>query len=135
MEAAEQQGLPAICLRIRKTRRELFDRWAAENPNEQGMNPYSQEQVASRVGITRNAYRAFERRREPSLARLRQIAAALGLDDDYFSPRADRASVTARLEAEADRYAEMNDRLQALIEALQALLAEQASQPTPGDNE
>lgn len=115
----EDQDTPALCLRIRSARERLQEQWKATHPGERG-NPYTQEKVANRMGITTGAYGAFERYREPDMQRQREIAAALGLDEDYFSPSADLASATARVEAEADRLRRLGDSLEELLTHLRA---------------
>ncbi len=72
---------PAICRRIRRLRDSLKEQFGSD---------FSQESVARRVGISLKAYRAYESFREPRGERLKQIAVALGQDEDYFS----RADVT-----------------------------------------
>lgn len=119
--AGENEGRPAICRRINETRRRQQERWKADHPGERE-NPYTQEAVARRIGVTLGAYGAWERTREPELFRLRQIAVALGLDEDYFSPTGDLASATARVEAEADQLAEIRGELQELLPVLRALV-------------
>lgn len=123
--AGESDGRPAICRRINDTRRRQQERWKADHPGERD-NPYTQEAVARRVGVTLGAYGAWERSREPELFRLRQIATALGLDEDYFSPTGDLASATARVEAEADQLAEIRVELKELLPVLRALVQERA---------
>lgn len=123
--AGESDGRPAICRRINDTRRRQQEQWKADHPGERD-NPYTQESVARRVGVTLGAYGAWERTREPELFRLRQIATALGLDEDYFSPTGDLASATARVEAEADQLAEIRGELRELLPVLRALVQEQA---------
>lgn len=120
MEQASQR--PAICERVRSTRLRLKESWAADHPGDRD-NPFTQEEVARRVGVTLGAYSAWEKTREPDLARLRQIAAALALDEDYFSPTGDLASATARVEAEADRLATVTDHLTSFLEELKSQLA------------
>jgi transcriptional regulator with XRE-family HTH domain len=138
MSRAADSQTPAICVRVRKTREQLKQQWQADHPGELG-NPFTQEKVASRIGVTTKTYRSWEGQpaehpTEPSLMRLREIAGALGLDADYFSPTADLASVTARLEAEADRLTETNQQVQSLLEVLQAALTERVSGPVHDDN-
>lgn len=116
---------PAISQKIRDTRKRLHDEWKADHPGEKD-NPFTQEAVARRVPVTLGAYGAWERGKiEPSLQRLRQVAVALGLDEDYFSPSGDLASATARLEAEADRLAEIRQGLEQLLPVLQSHAREQ----------
>jgi transcriptional regulator with XRE-family HTH domain len=130
--AGEASKRPAICQRIHDTRDRLRKQWNADHPGERG-NPFTQEAVARRVGpdgVTLGAYGAWERTREPELYRLRQIATALGLDEDYFAPSGDLASATARVEAEADRLARQNDQIEELLAALRSQLAgESADRP------
>lgn len=133
MEDAEATVTPAISARIRRTREDLQEQWDADHPGENG-NPYTQEKVASRVGpsgVTVGAYRKFETVREPKLSRLRQIAVALELDEDYFLPTGNLASATARLEAEADRFAGLGVRLEGVVGALEALLPDPPPERTP----
>jgi transcriptional regulator with XRE-family HTH domain len=121
---AQGASTPAICQRIRETRERLQEQWKADHPGERG-NPFTQEKVAGRIGqdgITVGAYGAFERYREPDMQRLREIAQALGLDEDYFMPMGDLATATARVEAEADRLAKTTDAMEELLGQLRALL-------------
>lgn len=96
MERAGDTSRPAISQRIAATRKRLQEQWKADHANERP-NRFSQEEVARRVGVSLGAYGAWERNREPDLERLRQIAKALDLDADYFSPTGDLASATARV--------------------------------------
>jgi transcriptional regulator with XRE-family HTH domain len=121
--ASSSAGVPPICERIRDKREELQQRWQADHPGQRG-NPYTQENVAHAIGVTRDAYRKFETVREPSLERLRQIATAFGLDEDWFQPTGNLTEATVRVEAEADRLAAMNDQLQEMLVGLRALLRE-----------
>lgn len=126
MEASER---PAICQRIHSVRDGLKQQWELEHPGERG-NPFTQEQVARRIGITLSAYGRFERTREPNLSRLRQIAVALFLDEDYFLPSGDLTAATARVEAEADRLRRQGDELAQLLETLRALVPTDQSSPS-----
>jgi transcriptional regulator with XRE-family HTH domain len=110
-------------------RNHLKAQWELEHPGQRG-NPFTQEQVAQRIGITLSAYGRFERTREPNLARLRQIAVALGLDEDYFLPSGDLTAATARVEAEADRLRRQGDELAQLLETLRALVPTDQSSPS-----
>lgn len=121
MEQASTQR-PALSQRITATRERLKDEWAAAHPGERD-NPYTQEAVARRVGVTLGAYGAWERKKEPKPARLREIARALNLDEDYFLPSGDLTEMTVRLEAETDRVASMGDRLEALLQLLEERIA------------
>lgn len=124
---------PAICERIQQTRRALFVEWRASHPGTD--NPYSQENVARRVGVTLGGYGGWERHVEPNLSRLRQIAVALNLDEDYFLPSGDLASATARVEAEADRLAGIGGQLEVLVEALARALGEEESAQSQSEPE
>lgn len=136
MEAAgDTSEIPAISRRIRTARERRQEEWEAENGTGRG-NPYTQEAMARQLEVSLSGYGNWERgRTEPTLARLRQIAVALGLDEDYFSPTGDLASATARVEAEADRLAELREDLQELLPVLRSLVEEKAqrgSQSEPG---
>lgn len=121
-EAADSIEVPAICRQITQTRKRLQDEWKQAHPHERG-NPFTQEKVAQRVEVSLGAYGSWERGKvEPDNARLRQIATALYLDEDYFLPTGDLATATTRLEAEADRLERMNDSLEEQLAALRALL-------------
>jgi transcriptional regulator with XRE-family HTH domain len=73
---------PALCRRIRAARL--------------GVAHVSQEEAARRLGLSLKAYRAYELFREPSIRRLRQIAHAFGLEEDYFlASNGDDAEATA----------------------------------------
>lgn len=111
MAAAET---PALSGRIRKKREALQQAWEANNPGKNG-NPFTQEKVAGRVGITLGAYRKLETEREPKPSRLRQIALALKLDEDFFLPSQDLTSATGRLEAETERLRGLGDDLESLL--------------------
>ena len=65
----------AMCRRIREARETIAE--------------ISQEEAARRLGLSLKGYRAYETFRKPSPRRLREIAAAFGLNDDYFLPRRD----------------------------------------------
>lgn len=137
--AAAGDDTPAICKRIRQTRERLYQEWTAEHGTKRG-NPFTQEKVARRIvsaedpqGITVGAYGAFERFREPSLERLRQIAFAFNLDEDYFLPSSDLASATARVDAEAVRLAEVGDEFAELLKALRTLVEDPAPGPSPSE--
>lgn len=78
-----EQLEPPICRRIRATRERLKQEAEAEG-GRAAASEFSQEKVAQRVGVSLKGYRAYERTREPGYARRRQIAAALGLDSEYF---------------------------------------------------
>lgn len=133
VEAGEQGQVPAVSRRIRQTRERLHAEWKADHPGERG-NPFTQEKVAGRIGVTLGAYGSWERGRvEPDLARLRQIAVALYLDEDYFSPGGDLATATARVEAEAARLAETNDAIQELLPDLRALVEAARTAQAPGE--
>lgn len=67
MPAAEA---PVLCRRIRDARLRVAH--------------ISQEEAARRVGLSLKAYRAYEVFREPSIRRLREIALAFGLEENYF---------------------------------------------------
>lgn len=136
MEAAgNKPEIPAISLRIRKARERKHDEWSAEHGTERG-SPYTQEAMARTIGLSLSGFGNLERgKTEPKLQRLRQIAVALGFDEDYFSPTGDLASATARVEAEADRLGEIREELQELLPLLRSLAAERAqpgSQSEPG---
>lgn len=134
MEQASTER-PALSQRIWQTRIRLRDEWTHEHPKERG-NPFTQEAMAARVGVTLGAYGAWERAKEPKPARLREIALALGLDEDYFLPSGDLTAATARVEAEADRMSSMADQMEVLLQQLQARLATEAPaplQPEPGE--
>jgi transcriptional regulator with XRE-family HTH domain len=127
--------IPAICRLIAETRLGLMEQWKADHPHEKD-NPFTQEKVASRVGITLGAYGAFERgKTEPSLLRLREIALALGLERDYFSPTGDLASAAARFAAEADRFQRIGNSLETLVEQFQALLPDGPPAPAPDEHD
>lgn len=126
---------PALCHRIQAVRKGLYDQWKADHPGEKG-NPFSQEKVAARIGdegITTGAYGDFERKTEPSMGRLRQIAKALDLDENYFTPEGDPATAMARLEAEADRLARAADALTALLERIERLLPPEGHAQAPDE--
>lgn len=135
MEGAESDT-PALCLHIRQTRERLQEQWKAEHPTERG-NPFTQERVAQRVGagLTTKSYGDFERFREPDMQRLREIATALNLDQDYFMPSGDLATATARVEAEADRLSRTTDAMESLLEQLRALLPPEAPAQAPSERE
>src|SRR5919197_1149611 len=61
---------PPLCRRIRSARLSVAQ--------------ISQEEAARRLGISLKAYRAYEVFREPSVRRLREIARAFGVDEEYF---------------------------------------------------
>jgi transcriptional regulator with XRE-family HTH domain len=61
---------PALCRRIREARLRVAH--------------ISQEEAARRLGLSLKAYRAYEVFREPSIRRLREIAAVFGLAEEHF---------------------------------------------------
>lgn len=129
-QAGEIDARPAISQRIKTTRERLQKQWKADHPGQPG-NPFSQEEMARRIGVTLGAYGAWERHREPDLQRLREIAGALGLDEDYFSPSGDLTAATTRVEAEADRLRGLGDEFQDVLGLLRALLPEPQPAHTP----
>jgi len=112
---------PAVCRHIRELRLERREHWKAEHPGEKG-NPFTQENVAPRVGVTRDQYVKYEKNVEPSLERLRAIAGAFGLPGDYFDPVGPLAEMTASLEAETERVKAVADDLEVIVPALRELL-------------
>lgn len=127
-EAQENLAVPAISQRIRATRERLQEQWKADHPGQRG-NPFTQERVAATLRLTTKSYGDYERSREPDLPRLREIARAFNLDEDYFSPTGDLATATARIEAEAERLRLGNDEMQALLATLRAQLKEGSPAP------
>lgn len=99
MAAAEP---PPLCRRIRDARLHIAG--------------ISQEEAARRLGLSLKGYRAYETFREPRLRRLRQIAAAFGLDDNSFvSELAPPRPFEERVEAELVRLHARLDRLEQLL--------------------
>lgn len=137
-EAEKSLATPTICTRIRELREERKERWAADHPKERG-NPFTQENVAPKVGVTRDQYRKYETTQEPSMKRQRQIALALGLQKDYFEATGSLAQATANLEAETERLKALGDDLEGIVPALRELLrsrdqGEETSQ-APGERD
>ena len=80
---------PPLCQRIREAREAA------------GL---TQDEMAYRIGVTPKTYGSYERFREPKPARLRQIAEAMGLPDNYFeAPREVPAAVAQDFAARFDR--------------------------------
>lgn len=96
---------PALCRRIRDARLSVAH--------------ISQEEAARRLGLSLKAYRAYEVFREPSIRRLREIAGAFGLDEDYFlaSDGADgeTAAFEQRVRAELREIKSRLDRLEQIL--------------------
>jgi transcriptional regulator with XRE-family HTH domain len=90
--------LPDICRRIREDRE---------------ATGVTQEEMARRLYLSLGAYAAYERGREPRLARLRQIALALGLPEDHYETPAQAPSEDA----------ELVERLERIERALQELVS------------
>jgi transcriptional regulator with XRE-family HTH domain len=133
-ELMEESQAPAISQRLKATRERLKAKWAAENPGEPD-NPFTQEEIARRIGVTLGAYGGWENKKEPSLMRLRQAALAFGLDEDYFSPTGDLATATARVEAEADRFGAVIDQVEAFLAMLKSQLGVEPVEPPPDEHE
>jgi len=123
-QADDAREVPAICARIRKAREAITDPKTGET--------LAQEEVARRISavatnkrdrISARAYGDLERWREPTQRRLRQIAVALELPEDYFMPSADVAQATAKLEAEVDRLHGLGDGLEELLALLRSQTA------------
>lgn len=134
-QAADAASRPAICQRIRDKRKELQRQWKDEHPGEKG-NPFTQERVAARLadfGVTPKTYGEYERFKEPSIQRLREIATALSLDEDYFAPTGDLATAAARLEAEGDRLQLIGDQLGDLVGELRVRLGLEEDAPPAGE--
>jgi transcriptional regulator with XRE-family HTH domain len=93
---------PALCRRIRAARLNVAH--------------VSQEEAARRLGLSLKAYRAYELFREPSVRRLREIAKAFGLEEDYFLAANDGATGAAAFEqqvrAELEEIRARLDRLE-----------------------
>jgi transcriptional regulator with XRE-family HTH domain len=93
---------PALCRRIRAARLNVAH--------------VSQEEAARRLGLSLKAYRAYELFREPSVRRLREIATAFGLDEDYFlAPNGGDSRPTAfeqQVRAELEEIRARLDRLE-----------------------
>ena len=125
VRAVEEAATPAppISQWVRRTRERLQKEWSAKQGAERG-NPFTQEAVARRVGVTLKTYNLWENHRVPRPHRLRQIATALWLDAEYFLPTADVATATALLVAEVDRLRTAGDGLEDLLGGLRALVGE-----------
>lgn len=107
-----EQFAPPVCARIRATRERLKQE-ALEAGGREAAREFSQERVAQRVGLSLKAYRAYEAAREPQWARRREIARALGLDENYFEVGAEDQRVT-RLAGEVE---ELRGLLERVLEA------------------
>jgi len=101
-------GQPRLCSRIRAARVSVAG--------------ISQEEAARRLCLSLKGYRAYEMFREPSLRRLREIAAAFGLDESYFL----RDGVVAEVGFEEHVEAELLS-LRERVERLERLLREAAA--------
>jgi transcriptional regulator with XRE-family HTH domain len=105
--------MPTICERIRRARREILR--------------ISQEEAARRIGMSVKGYRAYETFREPSFARLRQIATAFDIDETYFlrldavRPSEDATIVSRHVADELNVLRERLDRLEEVVVALARL--------------
>ena len=107
----EPASQPAICRRIREVRERSLG--------------ISQEEAARRLGISLKAYRAYETFREPKISRLRQIAAAFGLDETFFAGSPVPVPVPADdRDRQARRHEELLTRLERQEELLRRVLAE-----------
>jgi transcriptional regulator with XRE-family HTH domain len=111
MPAAEA---PPLCRRIRDARLNFAH--------------VSQEEAARRLGLSLKAYRAYEVFREPSIRRLREIARAFGLDEDYFlvTDGSDPGSAAFERKVEAE-LREIKTRLERLERALARLVTGSAA--------
>jgi transcriptional regulator with XRE-family HTH domain len=104
---------PALCRRIRDARLSVAH--------------ISQEEAARRLGISLKAYRAYEVFREPSVRRLREIARAFGLDEEYFvASNGDRGSAAFEQKVQAE-LREIKARLDRLERALARLVTGSAA--------
>lgn len=114
---------PEISKLIRETRERRFEEWALDHPGAR-KNPYSQEAMAARIGVITQSYNAWEIHREPSLARLRQIARELGMDESTFLvPELKNHNTIQVEELVAQRIAAVTADLDRTIEALERRLA------------
>lgn len=117
-DAAKMLKTPATCKRIRELREEKQEVWAADHPGERG-NPFTQESMAHRIGITRDAYRQLETTREPKLERLRDIAEALEKPFGYFiEEHGSQEEFAQILAAVQETQAQMLEEIQALRKEL-----------------
>lgn len=137
MAEAERTPVPAISRRIRETREHLQDQWKSAHPGEP--NPFTQEEVARRVGsrgVTLSTYGKWERGEvEPRPYRVRQIAVALRLEENYFEGSADIEEATRSLNSETDRLHGLGDQLQELVVALRTLVEGQGPPPPRGGHD
>lgn len=100
---------PALCRRIRAARL--------------GVAHVSQEEAARRLGLSLKAYRAYELFREPSIRRLREIARAFGLEEDYFlAANGGETELTAFEQQVRAELREIKARLDQLERALRAVM-------------
>jgi hypothetical protein len=83
VETMESVPLPPISVLIRETRERLRDEAKADG-GQAAAAEFSQEAIARRIGVSLGAYAAYELGREPDYGRRRQIALALGFNEDYF---------------------------------------------------
>lgn len=113
-----QADLPPICAKIRETRVRLKEQALATGGRE-AASEFSQERVAQRLHITREAYRAYESYREPGFVRRQQIAKALGLEDDYFDPtEVEEDRLRAVVQEELQEFRDQMARIEALLRLL-----------------
>lgn len=107
---------PPICAWIRGTRDRLKEE-ARIDGGATAATEFSQEAVARRIGVTLKAYRAWETNREPNRARRRQIARALGLEEDYFeATRQDEDLLRAMVHEEVSELRAQMGRIEKLLQ-------------------
>jgi transcriptional regulator with XRE-family HTH domain len=119
-EYVQKYERPLICARIQAERMRLRDTYMGP-----GGNPFTQEAVARRVPTTLKTYRTWERNIEPDFKRLRQIAAALELPEDYFLPQASPLERQLQeLQRTVAQVVASNDALDRKLKRLEQLLRE-----------
>lgn len=110
--------VPAICRRVRELRESITD--------EETGKKLSQEKAASLLGLTLKGYSAYEHHREPTRARLREIAVAFGQPADYF----ERAEISEEVrEAVREELLPLLDALR----RLEARLQDEEDPPLPDE--
>lgn len=113
MEAAEET--PAICIRIRKRREELYERDKEIAVRERRKNEFSQERLAQKIGVSLKAYRSYEAFREPPREKRRRIAVALELPENFFDPAEISEQVRQVVREELGEVLPILRRLEALL--------------------
>lgn len=101
----EDEFEPPFCKRLRSIRDAKREEALAAGDAERARQ-LTQEGMAKAIGVTLKAYRAYEKDREPDHLRRRDIARALGMEQDAFE--------TATLVVTSDQIESLRQEMEAL---------------------